>query len=111
MRVGDFLPGSLWIERGVRGDYVELERFQYLRGRPATGGGVWRAGYERSEVGGQRSGRRVVGVAVVSWPVACMRGREDYFGMRGMRYGEKLRFANANIRTISRVIVHPQFRG
>ena len=31
-------------------------------------------------------------------------------GLSGPRYGEKLRWINAHVRTISRVIVHPQFR-
>jgi ABC-type ATPase with predicted acetyltransferase domain len=36
--------------------------------------------------------------------------REAVLGLSGPRYGEKLRFVNAHVRTISRVIVHPQFR-
>jgi ABC-type ATPase with predicted acetyltransferase domain len=31
--------------------------------------------------------------------------------MKGLAYRERLRWANENVRTISRVIVHPQFRG
>jgi ABC-type ATPase with predicted acetyltransferase domain len=37
-----------------------------------------------------------------------VRARNRHFGVTG--YAEALRFANANLRTISRVIVHPQFR-
>jgi ABC-type ATPase with predicted acetyltransferase domain len=37
-------------------------------------------------------------------------GREWAFGLGGLSYREKILFANANVRTLSRVIVHPQFR-
>jgi GNAT superfamily N-acetyltransferase len=32
-------------------------------------------------------------------------------GLSGSRYEARLRFLNRNLRTISRLIVHPQFRG
>ena len=40
----------------------------------------------------------------------AVRGQDYVFNLAGKSYGEQLRFANANLRTISRVIVHPQFR-
>jgi GNAT superfamily N-acetyltransferase len=52
---------------------------------------------------------RVVGVAVLSWPVPMLRARIRHFGL-SRSYRENLRFANANLRTISRVVIHPQFR-
>jgi ABC-type ATPase with predicted acetyltransferase domain len=42
--------------------------------------------------------------------MAVSSGRDIAFGLSGKSYGEKIRFANANLRTISRIIVHPQFR-
>jgi len=118
----DFLPGELRIEAGCRGDYLELERFHYCGGRPATWAGIVVARYGESRqvaVGGRQErklrtedcGPRTVGVGVLSWPVPCMRGRESHFGLRGLSYGKRIEFANKNVRTISRVIVHAQFRG
>src|SRR5688572_21511855 len=57
-----------------------------------------------------RQGARLVAVGVLSWPTAVNRGRDRWFGLMGRTFGEKIRFANANLRTISRIIVHPQFR-
>lgn len=51
---------------------------------------------------------RAIGVAVLSWPVPMLKARNRHFAIIG--YGACLRFANRNVRTISRVIVHPQFR-
>ena len=52
----------------------------------------------------------MIAVGVLSYPTPSHRGRERVLGLGGPRYGEKLRFVNAHVRTISRVIVHPQFR-
>lgn len=52
----------------------------------------------------------IAAVAVLSHPVPVSRGRDRAFGLSGWTYGRRLRFANDNIRTISRVIVHPSFR-
>ena len=117
-----FLPGRLWLEKGQASDYAELERFHYLPKRPATWAGVWTVRYRESEERGSGSlsptlpGRpaaqdRVVAVGVLSYPVPCRRARERYFNLTGQSFAQKLAFANANLRTISRVIVHPQFRG
>jgi ABC-type ATPase with predicted acetyltransferase domain len=56
-----------------------------------------------------QSDARVVAVGVLSYPVPSCRPRERWFGL-GPSRRENLVFANANLRTISRVIVHPQFR-
>jgi ABC-type ATPase with predicted acetyltransferase domain len=52
----------------------------------------------------------VIAVAVLSYPTPALRTRERALSLTGPRYGERLRWINANLRTISRVIVHPQFR-
>ena len=98
------LPGRLVLEPGQPGDYFELERFHYLPKAPRTWQAVWRVRYQ-----GLRTSR-LVAVGVLSWPVPTILARDRYFGMVGFTYGEKLRFANQHIRTISRVVVHPQFR-
>ena len=103
----------LRIERGCPRDYGELARFHYCAGRPATWAGVWVARWRGGRACGHSSppAGRVVAVGVLSWPCVCMKGREVEFGLGGWTYGERLRWANAHVRTISRVVVHPQFRG
>ncbi len=100
----DFLPGTLTLEVGTRRDYKALSGFHYLAGPPATFAAVRTVRYADA------TGSRAVAVGVLSWPTARSRGRERFFALSGRRYGELLRFANANLRTISRVVVHPQFR-
>ena len=100
-----FLPGRLTVEPGRAADYAALERFHYVAQRPATFAGVVVARYTPDN-----GGARVVGVAVLSWPSALHRTRHRVFGLKSMRFGERLHWVNANIRTVSRVIVHPQFR-
>jgi len=101
----DFLPGRLSLVRGTRRDYLALARFHYRAVEPATWAGVWAVRYADAH------DERTVGVGVLSYPCACCRGRETHFGLAGRPYREKLAFANANLRTISRLAVHPRFRG
>ena len=112
MELATFLPGKLALGLGGRAEYDELARFHYVAGRPATMAQVWVVRYE--EEGGKVEARtgegRVVAVAVVSYPTPRCRGREQYFSLAGLSYRQKILFANANVRTISRVVVHPQFR-
>jgi GNAT superfamily N-acetyltransferase len=56
-----------------------------------------------------RARDRLVAVAVLSYPVPSSLGRRAALGITGSR-ADELRFANRQVRTISRVIVHPQFR-
>ena len=99
-----YLPGTISIERGTRADYFALAHFHYARGDPAIIAGVWRADY--CDFGSAR----VVAVAVLSHPVPSSFARERQLGLAPGRALEKIRWLNANVRTISRVIVHPQFR-
>jgi ABC-type ATPase with predicted acetyltransferase domain len=121
-----FLPGALWIEPGSWSDYRELEAFHYRPGKPATSADVWtvrygnrryatdRARQANAHRGSRRAsdahpGSRAVAVGVLSYPVPSCKARRRALGITGSRIDE-LRFANEHIRTISRVIVHPQFR-
>lgn len=99
------LPGELWTAPGAFNDYKTLERFHYLPRRPRTPQ-VIRAAYFRPP-GGEA---RCVGVALLCWPTAVSAGRDRAFGLTGQTFGQRVRFANAHVRTISRVIVHPTFR-
>jgi GNAT superfamily N-acetyltransferase len=101
------LPGRVLIERGTIADYHALARLHYRPGKPATVAGIWVVRY----LHGERSKTSdIAAVGVLSWPVPCVRERNLAFGLHGLKYGDKIRFANANLRTISRVIVHPVFR-
>ncbi|HEY8667832.1 MAG TPA: hypothetical protein VIL86_14285, partial [Tepidisphaeraceae bacterium] len=48
---------------------------------------------------------------VLSWPTVRSAPRERCFGMEGWEPARRLAWVNANLRAISRVIVHPRFRG
>lgn len=99
-----FLPGRFSIQRGGSRDYLRLARFHYLPKRPATWNQVWTIDY--TPPGGDP---RLVAVAVLSYPVPSSLGRRRALKLRGSR-NQELRYANRHIRTISRVIIHPQFR-
>lgn len=96
------LPGRVRFEDGTRADLAALARHHYRSTPPAT--------YCRVRVARVRRLRRwrTVGVAVLSWPVPMMMARNRHFHVNG--YRNSLRFANAYVRTISRVVVHPQYR-
>ena len=122
------LPGDFTLERGTFADYRALAHFHYARGHPATWAGIWRVTYLRFAIadlrlGGNRKSEisnrksqianwqsQTVAVGVLSYPTPANRQRERALGLGGPRYGPKLAFVNAHVRTISRVIVHPQFR-
>src|SRR5687768_16918906 len=129
------LPGRLRIERGTFADYRALEHFHYAPGRPGVLVGVWRAVYEdlrlsrcagsteaicnlrleekhfdrKSATANCKS--KTIAVAVLAYPTPASRARERTLNLAGPRYGPKLAFVNRHVRTIARVIVHPQFRG
>ena len=54
---------------------------------------------------------RVVAVAVLSYPTIRSTPRERTLGLRDATPRERAAFVNAHVRTVSRVVVHPQFRG
>lgn len=109
---------ELKLERGTLADYAQLAEHHYKARRPATASGVWVLWHERpSVVGrylGRRSERQVVGVLVESLPSLSCRMRELALGERYRKIRdpwERARVLNAEIRCISRVVVHPQWRG
>jgi hypothetical protein len=114
-----FLPGRFMLRVGRVSDYARLERFHYLPKRPRTWVSVWVVRYVEGigsskspprGFGGARRPGRIVAIGVLSYPFIGSFPRERLFGLSGASYRRKARFVNKNIRTISRVIVHPQFR-
>jgi ABC-type ATPase with predicted acetyltransferase domain len=101
----DFLPGKLSLGRGKPADYRALARFHYRRKHPRTWDQVWTIHYHEPVF--DRS--RIIAIGVLSYPLPNSLCRRAALGIGGTQRSE-LRFANRHIRTISRVIVHPQFR-
>lgn len=98
------IPGRLLLRPGGMHDYRALERFHYARGRPATVCAVRAIDHHD----GAR--RRVVAVGVLSFPTLASRARRAWFDLRAMDAPARRRWINTRLRTVSRVIVHPQFR-
>jgi GNAT superfamily N-acetyltransferase len=103
----DALPGEITFAVGTRRDYELLQRHHYRTRKPATWFAIRVARYRPFTSPGPG---KLVGVAVLSYPVPKLMGRLQRFEMRRATYGDSLRFANQSFLTVSRVIVHPQFR-
>jgi ABC-type lipoprotein export system ATPase subunit/GNAT superfamily N-acetyltransferase len=95
------------IVRGDIHDYDALSQFHYLAGRPAA--------HKRVYVVRRRGplGVAPAAVLVVSPPVPCVRGRNIMLGRRYLGRCRKGALARLNreMECISRVIVHPVYRG
>lgn len=108
-RLPRFIPGRLEPCLSLPRDYRALSRFHYRTGPPATWARMLRIDHTPANV--TCAAPRPIAVAVLSWPTAVSRGRRERFGLFPLDFGGQIRFANKHLRTISRVIVHPQFRG
>jgi ABC-type ATPase with predicted acetyltransferase domain len=108
VEVAAVLPGRVVLRRGRARDYERLKRFHYRGKRPATWADVWVAEYFRAD--SKPADGRVVAVGVLSYPTIALHARDEALGLRGMEERARIAFVNRNVRTISRVIVHPQFR-
>ena len=118
----DCLPGpelidKLRIERGDHRDYQQLASFHYRSGRPGAVSAVYRIVHRAPTVVGRLFGRTdettVVGVLIRSQPSLCCQLRDcatnDRY--RGMGVLAAAAMVNREFRTISRVVIHPQWRG
>jgi hypothetical protein len=118
-----YLPGRpataarVWTVRYVPHHVARASRPRAC-GSSRSFGPVARAANARARcprhVGIPRNGREtidshLVAAAVLSYPLPSCLPRRAALRIRGRRRAE-LRFANRNLRTISRVVVHPQFR-
>jgi GNAT superfamily N-acetyltransferase len=123
MAQADFLRGKIRITRGSVADYRALAHLHYVPGDPATFAGVWKAEFEDLQFAiwdlqlkdfnrkSAIANRKLIAVAVLLYPVIALRARHRALGLSGCRFGgRQLRWLNGNVRTIARVIVHPQFR-
>ncbi|MGC9454820.1 MAG: hypothetical protein ACP5HU_08130 [Phycisphaerae bacterium] len=101
--------GRFGISRGRIADYDALSRWHYLAGRPATHKRVWvvRTSRRRPE------SPAVAAVMVVSPPTKRCRGRNAALPGRytGPDSRRALALLNAEIECVSRVVVHPMYRG
>ncbi len=111
------LPKDIRIEPGARRDYERLRHLHYRPGRPGPITNVDRAVCSVRTVVGRflqrREETRVVGVIVRSRPpLACvLRDVATHGRYRDLPARERAALINREVRTISRVIVHPQWRG
>lgn len=112
-RLPRFIPGRLEAHLSLPGDYRALGRFHYRTGPPATWARLLRIDHtvDHSLSSAANAAPRTIALAVLSWPTALSRPRRVRFGLNGRDLAQQLSFANRRLRTISRVIVHPQFRG
>ncbi|HRK31638.1 MAG TPA: hypothetical protein PLD59_11215 [Tepidisphaeraceae bacterium] len=100
------IPGRIYVAPAKFNEYKTLRRFHYRPGDPRVPCDVIAAWHQLPGCPA-----RCVGVAVLAWPTAFHRVRYHALGIADLRAGDRMRFANANVRTIARVIVHPTFRG
>ena len=108
-----FLPGRLALSRGGPGDYSELARFHYRGGTPATFAETWSVHFLPHDNTGPDAAPRdpkLVAVATLAFPVPALHARDRALNLVQMDERAKLRWLNRNLRTISRVAVHPTFR-
>lgn len=118
------LPGGrlILLDPAPVDDFNALRRFHYARRRPATFARVVAIRFiphptdptlpstPFTDPPDQTVPAMTAAVGVLSHPVPCCAGRERAFGLIGASYARRIAFANAHVRTISRVIVHPAFR-
>lgn len=104
-------PRGWRIVRGSLHDYRRLARFHYLAGPPAAHKRVYVVRPGRG-AGVSRRFRPVAGVLVISPPLLGVRGRNIATGGRyACRGPAAIARLNAEVEAISRVIVHPSYRG
>lgn len=104
-------PARWKIQPGTIRDYKTLGRFHYLTGPPAAHKRVWVIRTPR--VWRRQGGPDIAAVLVVSPPVLTARGRNvaTFRRYTGPTRREALQKLNTEVECISRVIVHPTFRG
>ncbi len=111
------LIDELCIERGGRNDYQQLASFHYKSGRPGAVTAVYRMVHRAptvvSRFVGHSDETTIVGVLIRSLPsLGCqLRDRATSDRYRGMGVLAAAAMVNREFRTISRVVIRPQWRG
>ena len=116
-----FIPGRLVLKPGARADYKSLQRFHYISGPPATWAQIYTIYHQfpdplRSDLCPSVSIRSSfppapIAIAVLSYPCLNCTARDRALNLAHLSPKNRQRFINQNIRTISRLIVHPAYRG
>jgi ribosomal protein S18 acetylase RimI-like enzyme len=91
---------------GSAADFRKLARFHYCAAAPAS----FALTMTIDHVTGM-AGRRVVAVGVLSNPALSCRAREAALALSRVPREWRWEYLNRHLRTVSRVIVHPQYRG
>jgi GNAT superfamily N-acetyltransferase len=114
---GDPADRLRWRDGSLR-DYAALSQYHYLRHAPVTATRVLVLEDDQPGVGGRFTRRaeapRVVGVLVESLPALSCALRNAALADRHAGWSDRAaaaRLLNAEVRCISRVVVHPQWRG
>lgn len=113
------VPQPNWaIEPGRATDYHALSAFHYRNHRPGTFIRVWKATAAVPSAAarfvGQPHAEMLAGVLVESLPTLNCQSRDQALGNRYSsvrQWSSRARLLNREIRCISRVVVHPIFRG
>ena len=100
------LQGEFILCIGHAGNYRQLSRFHYTRSAPASYALIVTAHHATCP-----NTRHVVGVGVLSNPTLSCGARETAMRLGKVPREWRWRYLNRHLRTISRVIVHPQYRG
>lgn len=99
-------PGALAIRIGSVDDYRQLARFHYAPTAPASYALTLALDYLPTS---QR--RQLIAVGVLSYPPLSCHIRRQALHLGCVPEPLRWAYLNRHLRTISRVIVHPQFRG
>ena len=107
----NYIPGRLILAPGNRADYKHLERFHYIAGPPATFAQIWTIYHSRTD-DFQTAPRGIpIAIAILSYPCLNCTTRDRALNLTRFPLQTRRRFINQNIRTISRLIIHPSYRG
>ncbi len=112
------IEASLTLRPGSRHDYQRLAEHHYRAAAPATFMRVLALEHDQPTVVGRylhrASERRIAGVLVESLPSLSCRLREEATGDRFRSIADlrmRAKALNRELRCISRVVIHPQWRG
>lgn len=111
------IADELRLEAGTMEDYKHLAHFHYKSGRPYFVTAVYRLVHRSPSIAGrylQRPNQTiVVGVLLRCLPQLGCQLRDQATGLRYRRlsHGASAVMINRELRTIARVVIHPQWRG